>query len=766
MSSTQHRRPSFNLNTKMELELYKRMHADWLLSPFAIFTNIFRVNIKSKKLVFHKNWRLETGKSNGVTDVPKTIPFGKGIAGQAVLKGRTVYKSNLEQIKLRNEDEFLFSNTASSLAIPIKGKKNEILAVLKVDSPYVRAFGDPYVRKLFKGYAKQIAHLISQTEPHELDRVLTDLEVQIEMAFLLEQYLMPIYRAIRRLNKDHRILVFLADVERKELTLFQTGNFNNIDNFVSYVPFGEGVTGRAAMSLKSVYESDTEKTFGKNYIELSKGTRSNFAIPIRVGPRLLGVINVENPKPNAFPEKQRELINNYCVLAADAMQSAQRLHLEMQERHFIQALRELTSTLVIQPNRRDVCDLVVRKAVELTGAAFGSVQIYEKKTDNLIMMSVWPPNQRDPILERYGVIKKGQGITGQAAKKLQPVWITNIPHMKKKSQYLASLNDIYTELAVPLFSKHGQLAGVLNVEWNSSTRPQKIQAVRELEALADIAVIGLSSAQMSESVEDRVQLGRNKIAVMIQLAYSVLHDSLPKIILSRLSLYDAQRYIDRAGRMIEKDIPDLSSPKGIETKQKILDQLIESDLSIKEVLELLADFRREWDEFKHKTQGLSDKGYENGGRITLQSAIDNAIQSALKNKTLKETINVEIELNNLLDATMNPSISIILSQLISNAGDFMAEVGTLRVSANRWEHDPTLVEICISDNGGGIPAEIQEKIFEPFYSGRKNRRAGQGLGLYLARATAEAIGGRLDLKDSYFKDGTTFALRLPLGVGE
>jgi len=64
----------------------------------------------------------------------------------------------------------------------------------------------------------------------------------------------------------------------------------------------------------------------------------------------------------------------------------------------------------------------------------------------------------------------------------------------------------------------------------------------------------------------------------------------------------------------------------------------------------------------------------------------------------------------------------------------------------------------ITDNGPGIPAEVQKRIFEPFVSSRGN---GTGLGLAVARSAFELHGGRLFLDESG-RDGTVFLARLPV----
>jgi signal transduction histidine kinase len=85
----------------------------------------------------------------------------------------------------------------------------------------------------------------------------------------------------------------------------------------------------------------------------------------------------------------------------------------------------------------------------------------------------------------------------------------------------------------------------------------------------------------------------------------------------------------------------------------------------------------------------------------------------------------------------------------------MPQGGTLSVSARREDE---IVTTEIQDQGGGIPPEIQDKIFELYFTTKKG---GSGIGLAQTYQIMQWHYGSLDF-ESVMGQGTKFHLRLPL----
>lgn len=99
----------------------------------------------------------------------------------------------------------------------------------------------------------------------------------------------------------------------------------------------------------------------------------------------------------------------------------------------------------------------------------------------------------------------------------------------------------------------------------------------------------------------------------------------------------------------------------------------------------------------------------------------------------------------------------VLRNLLDNSRDAGASRSVIELEVNPARR---VGEIYVTDNGPGIPDELLDSIFQPFFTTKKNR-GGTGLGLSLARTLLAPHRGELHLLES--DEGAAFLISLPLG---
>jgi signal transduction histidine kinase len=109
-------------------------------------------------------------------------------------------------------------------------------------------------------------------------------------------------------------------------------------------------------------------------------------------------------------------------------------------------------------------------------------------------------------------------------------------------------------------------------------------------------------------------------------------------------------------------------------------------------------------------------------------------------------------------------IKSVVLNLVVNALESMDEEGTLTIRLEQWPSrngGGPVAELKFSDTGCGMPAEVLENIFEPFFT-RNRSGKGTGLGLTISHRIVTQHGGEIEASSPGLGQGSTFTVRLPM----
>lgn len=134
--------------------------------------------------------------------------------------------------------------------------------------------------------------------------------------------------------------------------------------------------------------------------------------------------------------------------------------------------------------------------------------------------------------------------------------------------------------------------------------------------------------------------------------------------------------------------------------------------------------------------------------------------SVLRSDAQSKGVALELNPATALNAAISAeALNDILTNLVVNALDAAPRGGHVQVGVSRKDGEGLLV---VEDDGPGVPAELREKILQPFFT---TKTQGTGLGLAIAARRASDAGGKLEFESPLNNSqGTRFLVRLPLGA--
>ena len=249
----------------------------------------------------------------------------------------------------------------------------------------------------------------------------------------------------------------------------------------------------------------------------------------------------------------------------------------------------------------------------------------------------------------------------------------------------------------------------------------------------DAILMNLMDISLAKEMEQMLRI-QDKMSSLGRVAAGIAHEI-------RNPLSGINIYINTLEKLLRK-------PGEEEKVDGILQQLKSASTKIENVIRRVYDFAR-------PTEPQFDTADINH---PVKEAID--LAAAILRK---KGVHVETDLADDLPLCRFDTqlIEQVLLNLITNAAETLnreEKRGRIGIQTRRWDDR---IRICVEDSGNGIPEELREKVFDPFYT---TKHGSSGIGLSISQRIVEDHGGTLSVGTGKW-GGAMFTIELPVAEG-
>jgi len=488
---------------------------------------------------------------------------------------------------------------------------------------------------------------------------------------------------------------------------------------------GEGITGWVATTGKTLRTGDVRKE--KRYVSISARVRSEMAVPVEMRGQVVGLLNVDSTKINAFSATDEARLIDMASEAAQWLELAWEIdQLRLKSRQ-LTSLVDIAQMIISETNLDEILEQITLQTFRLMKARLCSVFLFNEDDSELVLRACHGGTE---LYREKPNLSTEDSLLGSVVKRGKPVAVIDVVKEKGYIQTdIARIEKLVSMLAVPLIFA-GKAVGVLVVYTQQRHRFPNDE-IKLLTTLGELSAVAIEKGRLLARVVDMEEKLRasERLSALGLLAAEIAHEIRNPLTVMQM-LFHALVETMPLDATSRRDA-ELISEK-MRQMNRILDQVLSFARSSEPIKEAFHAQQLIDDVFLLSRHKLQQQGIETRSQIA-----DNLPPFRADRAQVEQ----------------------VLLNLILNAADAMPAGGILRLTATLEEYDgrPHLA-LGIRDNGQGMTPDQIANLFAPFLT---YKDSGTGIGLAIVKKIMENHQGKV-LVESRVGQGTRFKLLFPV----